>query len=90
MAEEKHYVLLEIPPTTRPIRLLVQDIGRLSSLTPDGRENRRFRFEENTHPINVLTEVVYCQPEVDFKVVELFDTQDEGVKRLYELLEEDQ
>lgn len=89
MSEKKHYVLLEIPPTDKPIRLIIEDIGSLSELTADDRDNRRFRHEENTHPMNLFDAAVNCQPEIKFKVVDFFDTQKEGEDQMFKLLEEE-
>lgn len=89
-AAPKHYVLLEIPPTTKPIYLIVEENGALSDLTEDRKSLEIFRFEENTHPINTLRQLVHCQDEINFKVKEFFDTQKESEEELYKAVEEAQ
>jgi hypothetical protein len=86
----KHYVLLEIPPTIKPIYLLVEEEGAFSELTLEKRDLERFRFEENTHPINTLSQLVGCQDEIDFKVKGFFNTHNEGKEALDNAVEEAQ
>lgn len=83
----KEWVVVDIPPRTEALRLVCEYIRSEPTITESHTRLTRFRYEENTSPVNIFNEVedVRDSLRLNPKLIQICTTREEAQQVCYDL-----